>query len=113
MGTRKRKLIVCSLCKKRKPRGANGWCDACYRRAKRALSGSIPKHKMVRHLNPNWQGGRDVYCCICGDYAGWRSPSAIKRNKTGVRCPKHQHARIARSRQKAAGDGPLQLRQEP
>ena len=63
-------------------------------RARSRLKGTMPIAKQVGNLNPGWQGGRIVFCSICGAYAGWRAPSKFTKNKTGFRCTKHQHVRL-------------------
>jgi hypothetical protein len=66
------------------------------RRIKRALRGCITIDRACKHLASNWQGGRDVFCAICGAYAGWRRPCQIKRNKTGFRCARHKLRRLSK-----------------
>ncbi len=97
MGARKRKTVVCGICKAEKPNYSHGTCSACWRLVKRRLQGAKPKWKCRKHLASNWLGGRDEYCVVCGASVGWRHPSQIKRNKTGFRCAEHRYVRIKES----------------
>lgn len=38
--------------------------------------------------NPQWAGGRVVFCHVCGRCAGWRTPSQIRRRKRFL-CKEH------------------------
>jgi hypothetical protein len=62
------------------------------RRAHRARQRSvreltaIPFGRGMSH--PQWCGGKDVFCCVCNAYVGWRNPSQL--NKSGRQyCRKH------------------------
>ena len=48
---------------------------------KRALAGRLPKERYVGENTATWQGGRLVYCAVCGKCAGWRRPCQLRQYK--------------------------------
>ncbi len=79
---RKRKIIVCWDCKKKKPHHARELCRACYGRMTRALRGGIPRWKCRGHLASNWSGGEMMDCAVegCHRRAGWKTPSSTAQS---------------------------------
>lgn len=70
----------------------------------RAITG-LPKDRLCGDRNPAWCGGRFCFCDFCGEFIGWRSPSAILPN--GTYCQKHASSWRKR---KEAHHGPQQAK---
>ena len=56
----------------------------------------MPLENRHEQFASNWQGGEFMYCSVpgCHRVAGWRTPTEIKKNKTGFRCPEHRGVRL-------------------
>ncbi|HOA75226.1 MAG TPA: hypothetical protein PL151_09590 [Phycisphaerae bacterium] len=58
---------------------------------RRRLRGVHPANSRGR-AHPSWAGGRVVFCFVCGQCAGWRKPSQLRRRKRFL-CKEHGHGR--------------------
>lgn len=54
---------------------------------RRRLRGGRPANLRGRS-SPQWAGGRVVFCFVCGQCAGWRTPSQLRRRKRFL-CKEH------------------------
>jgi len=54
---------------------------------RRRLRGVRPANLRGQN-NPQWAGGRVVFCFVCGQCAGWRRPRQLKRRRRFL-CKEH------------------------
>lgn len=90
------RVCVCAVC------GVSvGWQRPSVIRTRR-VGFRCPAHKYVKlHTqakgadSPSWRGGRTLcYCIVCGTDIGFKHPSTVHNNKTGLRCPEHRYSRL-------------------